>query len=593
MKIEGTELPLDVVDQFCALVDGVSDDSVLAFAQAQPGLLRGFRPSKVPLGTLRQRIKALIRSAGSLDPHVRELLASAGLGRELVSMLSARALETELTNWIAYLGLQDLVAALLVDSREEVRALGLRALDAPGKPQGSETDRSAPQQALASALGPLLQRIGELTGTALKDDLKASQALTERLSAELTQLTGEHNECKADVQRLETQLKALRLKEELANRRIQELDSQLAAESSNRTSLENVHRQAQADLSSLEAEFDSRLKTRLAEELSSAIRPWLAQAREVESTKAGVQASDLAGRVRALLSQQQQRDRQYGNRAFLRERHAELTRLREEVAEARRESLNPLPSLMQVSEELQQELSRIDQILGRSRAASTTPTVETLRQLIVGAHDLERLQDLRALVRDATALSLFAPAESQRLYADIERTAGALYDLHHPAEHLAEIARTGAGPLIAVRRALHHDDSFRLLIDGYNLLFRRDDLFPPKVSGSAPDDQARSSLIKALCRLCAAKSRFQIDVYFDGPRQQELAASGQVRVKYSGGEGEQRADGEILRDLEFQRRRGHARPSCVVTDDNKLRMEASGIGAMVIAVDEFSVLLGI
>jgi hypothetical protein len=62
-------------------------------------------------------------------------------------------------------------------------------------------------------------------------------------------------------------------------------------------------------------------------------------------------------------------------------------------------------------------------------------------------------------------------------------------------------------------------------------------------------------------------------------------------VIYSGGTGEQRADGRIVSDLHYYRPKDLFDAIFVVTNDGELGQQVTGAGGSVIQVEEFRVML--
>ena len=79
-------------------------------------------------------------------------------------------------------------------------------------------------------------------------------------------------------------------------------------------------------------------------------------------------------------------------------------------------------------------------------------------------------------------------------------------------------------------------------------------------------------------------------VVFDGPTRTESTPSSNVRVTYSGGEGEHRADAALLDNIRFFRT-GDDIPILLVTNDNDLISSARRLGALTLSALEFGAFL--
>jgi hypothetical protein len=76
-------------------------------------------------------------------------------------------------------------------------------------------------------------------------------------------------------------------------------------------------------------------------------------------------------------------------------------------------------------------------------------------------------------------------------------------------------------------------------------------------------------------------------LYFDGDDPAQQSLSDQVRVIYSGGTGEHRADEAILKHLAFYVQSGSAAPLCLVTKDADFSRQARAMGVIIMHPEEF------
>lgn len=130
------------------------------------------------------------------------------------------------------------------------------------------------------------------------------------------------------------------------------------------------------------------------------------------------------------------------------------------------------------------------------------------------------------------------------------------------------------------------DNASRVLIDGHNLLYALRPRFAAHLVHGHPRTAARAALVAALRDAFAGEDQ-RVRVYFDGRTPHIERHSARLEVIYPGGDGDQRADRAILRDLA-----DHARDSAdiavtVVTRDIKLAKRARRRGATVVDPEAF------
>lgn len=125
-----------------------------------------------------------------------------------------------------------------------------------------------------------------------------------------------------------------------------------------------------------------------------------------------------------------------------------------------------------------------------------------------------------------------------------------------------------------------------LLIDGHNLLYATRPAFAAELVDGHPGTAARAALVARLLHAFPPPGP-PVLLYFDGHEASVERASGRVQVIYSGGEGQQRADGAMLRRLAELRAADRDTPVMVVTRDLKLARRARKRGAEVVSPGEF------
>jgi predicted RNA-binding protein with PIN domain len=580
MKIDNDEIPEEAFRPLADLLDGVSDDDLLAFAKGHGELLMGIRPIKANADKMRSSLKRAV-AGGRLDASVREFLAGHSLQMEFVAVLSEVAIEWAFPQLATYFGDARFAAATLLDPRPHVRRLALdhiRGQSAWASP-ADEAARLQSAQELEELFAPFLGHVADLRA-------KAPPLLTQPAP----DLSGE-------VRRLEEALRQagdkLGRQEQRAARekREQEDKAELlrgAARKLEQAVSKETARAAAADRSLKNSKTDQArvVGEAVQAELSALVRPWLQPVLALDAAgRAPATQSDrnrdLAGRVRAALTLQAQHDPHYRNLAGLEPRLAPLESLRAELSRARSAALHPLPQLEELAFELDGEIRKV-----RSGLASPEEAAEGLAELHarINRADVADLGPLHDLLDAAAGLRALRGCDLESLYAALDRQASQVYE-RYP---LQDLSQTPLAPLRALKLALAHDHEHLLLVDGYNVLHEH---FHPFQEDDKPGRKERDELTNALVRIFGSRQKCRARLYFDGPVRESFQASDQVRVVYSGLTGDNRADRAILEDLQAGHREAAATPRCVVSDDQGLAREVLALKAGTMQTLEFAVLL--
>jgi len=607
--IDGFEIPPDIVDDLKTLVDVMDDDLLLEYVRYDQEIARGYQPKRKNARTFRSRMKKKLAKPIALDPPICGALALAGLNGEFVQQLSIAILEKHAENLIAVHGKSAMVPGLLVDAREEVRALAIEGL----RNRGDDTDEPEEidrKKALVAFLGdcaPLLDTVQDLVeeqGLAPESDEDEEDDWDEDWERDIEALSKPFADLEKAHQRiakLETDLKEARnqakavkkLRQNAArqNDRLQKLQKELRAEKKHVTQQAAELKKAHANLAKLDAETEKRIREGVERELSQRIHSWLKKPVAVEAAaqaaRADTKRSTLFDRVAAALERQAERDRHSGNVRTLRDR---LRRLRESLAEigkAREEALHPLPELSDLSEELRREIEHTGDVLGEARELS--PFASGLLSRVNEAGTLTELEALQGLLNELTDQQALDGRQLRALYTAYHNRLARMYDAFTP-KVTRKAKALPRGPAWRFRQALHADEAFIWVLDGHNVLFGLDDLFGYDAKSGAPGQEARDCLIAAMKSFVEEAPKCQVTVFFDSPEHGEHKVSKNVKVVFSGGSGEHRADRAILSYLEYVCREMSAMPRVLVTNDRDLAQQARKLSADIMRLEEFAAL---
>ncbi len=135
------------------------------------------------------------------------------------------------------------------------------------------------------------------------------------------------------------------------------------------------------------------------------------------------------------------------------------------------------------------------------------------------------------------------------------------------------------------------DEPLVFLIDGHNIL----NLLQPYVSereAGATHEEQRKALLKDVALIQSKLGVCEMRIFFDGPTASETTALGNKNLKiiYSGGTGDHRADQRIVGYVEFARQQKSKITIITITEDQELRQEACACGSRLLYPREFMAL---
>lgn len=588
MKLDEHKLPPAVVLAWQQALERLPDAQVISLADEQQ-LSHGFRPRKIPPTTARTRLRQALDSYAELPEPVRLALRQTSPSTALVSPLCEALVLEQADTLVNALGRAETIAALLLDGRPALRTRALALLDDATEPDTTARERA--NEVLGQTLSGLFQAL---------QPLMPAELATETPPPQNTVLPARAPRSKTDIQRVlelrDKRREANRLTRDLAatSQAREHLQRQCAQLNAALTSATQRAEQAEREHQQLHAHFEAQVLERVQALLDAQLHPWLAPAQALASAAADPHGATLLAQAEALLEQQAAIDRRYGLRRTLQAERDACHAMLQRLAEARTESLQPLPQLGPLQQELQRKLHTLEQQLGLSTAPASprNANLERLRDTIAQAHTLEQLSDIRQALTQAEPLGLLDPDERTQAFGWLADAASRCY----AREGICRVAtqdRDGLRhlPLHAMQATLGLGHPATLVVDGHNVLFTLPTLFRAYFEGGVPGSQARQALEQRLARLAQRHPRLQIQLWFDGEVASDRTISANLRVAFSGGSGRNRADQQILATLHHI---GTATPGllrAVVTADQDEARAAERTGAMVLAPQELALWL--
>ena len=557
----------------------IPDSELSVLAATEPAFQNGgFRAGNTAV--LRARVAQLACGPQPVSDSLRRLIARRSRARTLTGALALSALTESRHALAALLGGDVLLVALLLDERQEVRDKAESWLQSTVP--FTDTDPAEAMARLRETFAGLAELLGSPASPGAAVTREAWHAQKEKLELRVRDLQEEKRRLKGVDDRL------ARVTQKLAVSEAKLSDAQAKLETAEKT-LRLAARERdelKVELERETAHREERLTAALDLALAREFHGWLAEARAVEAAAADPSPhADLLARAAAALKKQNASDRHSGNRATLAERLAILETEREKVRDALANALRPTQEIKAVEAELAAEIRALRKLLVPDAAA--TPLEQALAARIHAAedNDLPRLRDLPDLIATLNVLDDAALARLRQTFQ--KRLAAAQAVGTPPDPHTEE--RQNAASLLG--RALAGNAPAILLVDGHNVLFGLPARYNPPRGGALTDAEKRKKLTDDVVRLTASCPAVRAWLVFDGPTRCDTQAAANVRVTYSGGTGEHRADGVILDNLRFFKTTSPETAVLLVSNDGDLCSAARRLGAQDVAVLDFGAFL--
>lgn len=572
MSIAPITLSPDCVKELERLVECLSDENLAELAATEAVLQNGgFRNSKPAI--LRMRVRQIVLGGVGVSPALRRMLAGRSQAAVLLRLLPLEAIAANRAALTALLRQHAFTVALLLDARAEVRAKGEEWAAAPIEPCPAEEALAQ----LREVFAPLTELLGASTTAGVPATQGAWREQKEQLELRIRELNEQNRRLKGVDDRIAGVKRQLAASEEqaaAAKRRADAAERELRMKNA-------AYEEVAAELQRETAHREERLIAAVDLALAKEFHGWLAAARTVEAAAQDVAAADdLLAQAEAALAHQAAIDRHSGNRAKLEQRLDALEAAHGRIVSALRHALRQSPDLKQAERGLAAEIDRLRKTLGC--ATEEDAVADALIRRIHVAHDNE-LPKLRTLP-DVLASSGLLDGEARgRVREAFQKRFSAIQALGVPPDPVTEEKRTTVSVL---GRVLAGQVSAILLVDGHNVVFGLPTRYNPPRGGSASEAEKRNRLTSDIVRVMAPNPASRAWIVFDGESRSDTQAAPNVRITYSGGTGEHRADGVLLDNIRFFRGADPGMTVLLVSNDTDLCKSAVRLGAQTVSVLE-------
>ncbi len=593
--IDNFTIPDFICNHFLTLIDTAPAADIQALARIDPELARGIRPSAANVKIIRQRLILQIKDKGPLAKSLFYILRNSGFNLEFIAILSVQVLGLFGPDLAAVFGTARTMGAMLVDERQPVRTLAIDFLSAAPEPLAGRKG-SAGLNHLTSELAPFLGHIKNLIADGGTLDTASAPVVAGHNRGgrdnkrKINELASELNREMRSRQRLE---KVLNNKINDKDRQLVALKDQVSREKGRRQELDREVKLLRKQLARQAEQAEKKLERQVEQRMSSNVRSWLIEPQKIAAAVKKLSndnGRDIKLRALNILREQEKLDRHYANRRILRQRLRELADLKEQVCQAGRESLNPLPELTILNKELDTEILTTKKLLGE-------PDIEDnwclkLELKINQATTQTEFNAIRQLLEQLTALDLLNN-EAERLHNLYHDGLARLYEKYSPRR--SAIPGKSASPLQLIQNWHKIKAPFVLVVDGYNVILSMSELFMSDYENDGKPGAASRRHLLQIIEEMLQDSTCLAEVFFDGEEAGQRNFSPRVREVFSGGGSRailNRADRAII-DYLSSRLPGSTRdmPHIIVTDDRELQNQTRRQQVKIMPLAQFAALV--
>ena len=223
-----------------------------------------------------------------------------------------------------------------------------------------------------------------------------------------------------------------------------------------------------------------------------------------------------------------------------------------------------------IDQSLTNKISELQTLLrvAKSETVELKESVISLESRIKQIKKIEEINTYRTEIETKKLNGNWTYEETMHVFESLSQQALSIYMQSHRNLAQKDIDLLNAySPLNAIRIAMARGKDFHLLIDGHNVLHQLKPAWGIHFEKTGPGKKVRDHLISKLIELAKNHPKITIDVWFDSPDETYETLNSQLRVKFSGGTGSDRADKKIETDLAFLQAQSKERDCYVVSAD--------------------------
>ena len=573
MIIDEHEVPNEILQYFKSSIENLSDASIVAAGKKMPSLIEGLNQKKPNLKIVRERINGQL-DRKSIPVPIMELLREGTHSEDFFAALSLRAIKHGGEDWIAYFGIEPYLGSLLLDDRETVRDFSREEYKKINKKPKGNVHKLVDTANLIGKFSPFLQTIQRLlTGVESKTQKAPTSATPVKI-----QLSKE-----AEEKLIENSTLVKRLRKELNKEKSNLTESNKKIDLSIKNEKKHFSDLSEKiiECNNLQQDFQKKVAKGISDALQNRLGKWINPTenliQEQSSTKSVFQ------QAKAALENQEKIDLRYKTISQLRENLKEALDLKEKLTRAIDESLRISPDIHVALKKIQIEIENIESILNKGSIGPDSTRLVEIAQKLKTCETIEQVIKLKTLITNEIANQVWPLNEGSKAFDLINQRMFHFYTTNDLSSQVKVDDLNRLTPLKFLRNVLYSGTQCHILIDGHNLLHKIRALIDPIHfdSKSGPNRLARNLLIGKLRDLVESQPSINCELWFDGPEDTDWRENENLRVLFSGGTGDNRADSRIIESLNSLAYRRIEGEIFVVSDDggvlNKSK-EFKGIG---------------
>ena len=579
MKIDDKEVDRKIVDFYLACLKRMPEDDLLAKAKGVPQATNGFRPEHADPKIIRQRLEPYFAQSGKYPAGFLDLLREATLQAKFLAVVDETVLIKAVNLFADYFGRAAFYAAMLLDKRDALRDKARELISKWKGDEPRQDESEAAARKLTNLFNPFLLQVRQLTANIPVTTNLPKKSFSTSTSTELTDAQKDKLLGKIPL------VRTLRRELKEATEGVTKASAELVTLSGKHTTLSAQMIIVNSELASLRDTVQLTVDERVARIFSERISPWFKTSERLRVSAQKLERNPLK-RAEEVLRRQAEVDLRFGLRAQHREQLQKVREFKTRIEEAQRESLSPLPDLVEVSSLLDAKILELEKLLkeGSSCYGIESASYKKFAAAVQGCTKIDDVFGHREQLKHLSDNGQWEASEIAKAYELLSAAALRFYLGDHAKLQPKDLTELGSGsPLQALRQCVVNRQRCTLLIDGHNVLFRWRPLLGQYFDGEVPGVRARAALIDRLQQMAVAIPEVTTDLWFDGPQAEDQTICENLRVRFSGGVGRDRADQQIIAHLKYLHEQQDKGLKIVVTADQEFADAARKLNAMTMA----------
>ncbi|MFC2156884.1 NYN domain-containing protein [Acidobacteriota bacterium] len=590
-------IPKDILDEIKSFVQDADEKDIFQYVKRFKSISQGFRLESKNVPAFRKKI--ISRITPKRVEFNLGMFCPPGSLHQVISRFSIETIDVLFPSLIVVAGEAKFLSSILLDHRKDVRTKALEFLEDRSKIKLPERDDAEklimeyllPSEETLELFDRYREQLDREETEKGSHDPKVDKKEVADLKKELSHHKGLNRDLifsqkSADktIEKLESRIEKLQQKEGDLKKRIESENAKKNAAIEERDTL--IEQKVD-----LENTFKEKLHREIKAYQNSRINRWLAECEVIEKEVEGQDPDPdpLIVEAEDALQRQSERDRNMGNRRILHNRIKSLREMVTRIQIARTEALSPHEKLGQVENRIHEEIKHLSGMLGLEDEGNN----EFIQHICARINEVE-IEDLNNIKKTLDALNDQGILKVEQLI-----TAYKCYTRRMTKEYAAfkvkekEHQFITDDPLELLWYCLEGGDSLLLLLDGYNIIGRLENVFEKWSADYEAGKFARKDLTHRINANTLKSPNLEITLFFDSPHPEEKVVRQGFKIIFSGGgTGKNRADDKIVQYLKSPEIQDTQKNRILVTDDRELRQRAEHEGAKCVPVAQFAELLG-